>query len=169
MAIGDGNLTNLRGRNRTVTVTFSFSFSLLLLDSGRSSPGGGGGDRLGPELGVPEDVGAVAGEDEEREEGWEEEAEEGVTGRFDAGGGGAGDFRDRNGEIVEAEDLCDLELEPNIAGGRDGQTDIPLRFSINNWSKLFKMVRTVAGRSDGSGGLLGLQVLGGPAMDWVSW
>lgn len=47
--------------------------------------------------------------------GLDDVVEEGVVGRpagLTMGGEGAGDFRDRNGEIVEV--LWDLELLPNI-------------------------------------------------------
>lgn len=88
-------LRYLRGRNLTVTVTFS----LALLTSGRSRDG----------------VDGPTGETDNLEGGLED-AVEGVVGRpLDLGGaeGGAGDFRDRKGEML-VEDLCDLEEAPDI-------------------------------------------------------
>lgn len=72
------------------------------------------------EAGLP----AGLDDDDDDEDGGGGLPEEGVAGRLaEAGGGGgggaaadAGGLRDRNGEMDEAEDLCDLELEPNIAG-----------------------------------------------------
>lgn len=81
------------------------TFSLALATSGRSTAWIG-------ELGLAD----VAGEADSLDGGLDDVVEEGVEGRIpadleDVGGDGAGDFRERKGEMAE-EDRCDLELVP---------------------------------------------------------
>lgn len=96
----------LRGRNLTVTVTFSFG--LVGAASGRSTTKAW---ELGP--GLDE----VAGEADSLEVGLDDVVEEGVTGRLVvAGGGWAGEFRVRNGEIAEG-----LRERVDILAEREGE------------------------------------------------